>query len=92
MLVVYLVLVFAAVAPIVIYGWGVVWYFVFVGILSLALVVFVACGHRGPKLRWRWDESDMGDYPLGHCQSCGYDLPDDQSGACPECGCNCEDG
>jgi hypothetical protein len=25
-------------------------------------------------------------YPLGHCQSCGYNLTGNESGKCPECG------
>jgi len=24
-------------------------------------------------------------YPIGHCQSCGYDLTGNESGKCPEC-------
>jgi len=24
-------------------------------------------------------------YPKGHCQSCGYDLTGNTTGACPEC-------
>lgn len=31
---------------------------------------------------WRRHRS----YPLGHCQSCGYDLIGNESGVCPECG------
>jgi hypothetical protein len=25
-------------------------------------------------------------YPIGHCQSCGYNLQGNESGKCPECG------
>lgn len=25
-------------------------------------------------------------YPIGHCQSCGYNLQSNESGKCPECG------
>jgi hypothetical protein len=28
----------------------------------------------------------MGRYPIGHCQTCGYNLTGNVSGACPECG------
>jgi hypothetical protein len=64
------------------------WSLGFVGVASL--VLFAVCMCKGPKLRWRSDEKDTGDYPLGQCQTCGYDLTGNLSGVCPECGVKCE--
>lgn len=83
----------AAVVPICVIGeWGIGWYLIFAGIMTLALFFFLVCGRRGPRLRWRWDEKDTGDYPPGHCQGCGCDLTGNLSGVCPECGAKREDG
>ncbi len=31
-------------------------------------------------------------YPRGHCQACGYNLTNNTSGTCPECGTACDPG
>lgn len=62
---------------------------IFVGVVSL--LFFMVCVCKGPRLRWRNNESDTGDYPPGCCQRCGYDLTGNLSGICPECGSRLQD-
>jgi len=60
------------------------WYLAYVGVLSVAMLFVCWC--RGPRPRWRSGGKDSGDYPVGYCQACGYDLTGNASGRCPECG------
>jgi len=52
---------------------------VFHDICTLTLAVIVACVVHGITRAYRR-------IPLGHCQSCGYNLFANTSGICPECG------
>ncbi len=57
-------------------------------IASLMTVMLAAVCRLAVSQRGRWE--GLFRPPAGHCQACGYDLTDNESGVCPEYGTEAE--
>jgi len=75
------------------FRWSLMWLLGGIGavVAAASLLLLLVCWWKGPKLRWRSHAKDTGDYPVGRCQNCGYDLTGNVTGVCSECGRAIED-